>query len=142
MNRRLLVLLAVVPLLLAAAAPFAPPTTPLSASPFQGTWQATDTADGSRMRLWIRPDKDIDGLYEIKYFDQSCGGCDGLPGTGRFVALADGDNHLWGLGYFRSQGQTYFYQMDGHWYYNPVTDTIDEVLSGVFSTTWNRASPD
>jgi len=106
-----------------------------------GTWTATDTADGSRMRLWIRPDRDIDSLYDIRYFDQSCGGCSGLPGTGRFIGLLVEENHIHGIGYFRSQGHTYFYQLEGDWYYDPNTDTIAEDLAGGWNT-WYRTAND
>jgi len=105
----------------------------------EGTWIATDTADGSRMRLWIRADRDIDSLYDIRYFDQSCGGCAGLPGTGRFVGFMVEENQVHGTGYFRSQGHTYFYQLDGDWYYDPSTDTIAENLAGGWNT-WYRAA--
>jgi hypothetical protein len=89
----------------------------------------------------MRADKDIDSLYEIRYFDQSCGGCAGLPGTGRFVGILVEDNHVSGIGYFRSQGHSYFYQMTGDWYYDPVTDTITEFLGGG-ENTWYRATGD
>jgi len=141
MNRRLLFLLAALSLILVAAAPIAASTRSSAArSPsIEGTWTATDTLDGSRMRLWIRADKDIDSLYDIRYFDQACGGCAGLPGTGRFVAFMVEENHIHGIGYFRSQGHTYFYQGEGDWYYDPNTDTVSEDLFG-FGQTWYRAA--
>ena len=144
MRRRLLYSLVAVSLVLVATAPIFVTTQAFAApSPsIEGTWTATDSLDGSRMRLWIRADKDIDSLYNIRYFDQSCRGCAGLPGTGRFIALMVEEDHIHGIGYFRSQGQTYFYQMDGDWYHDPSTDTIDEFLSGGFSTTWYRAASD
>jgi hypothetical protein len=93
------------------------------------------------MRLWVRADKDIDSLYNLRYFDQSCAGCSGLPGTGRFVGIAVEENHINGIGYFRSQGHTYFYQLTGDWYYDPATDTITEFLAGG-ENTWYRVTGD
>jgi hypothetical protein len=143
MNRRLLFLVVAVSLVLVAAAPMAASARASAARPpsIEGTWNATDTFDGSRMRLWIRADRDIDSLYDIRYFDQSCGGCAGLPGTGRFVGFMVEEYQIHGTGYFRSQGYTYFYQLDGDWFYDPNTDTITEYVAG-FEQTWYRAAAD
>jgi hypothetical protein len=123
---------------------YLPASSPVAAQPkgFEGIWEGTDSGDGSRMRLWIRPDDGgSDIVFDIRYFDQSCGACGGLPGRGHFIAALVEEDHLSGSGYFWAQGRWIGWQnVPLDLFYDSGSDTIIERQGDYYQGIWYRAS--
>jgi hypothetical protein len=117
-------------LLLAAAAPHAPPTP----RGFAGNWNAIDP-DGSNLRLRFKSEPGSDGfVFEINLYDDRCSACEDAPAQGHGVGVLGEENQMqfsvawWGLRW----SDAIFGPFSDSFTYDPESDTVTDSFGIVY----------